>query len=130
MVFFVADCSADARVLAELMAKRAKDKWHEVKVRKKNKIDVLKPKIKVIKKKIEPLSDPIITSEELKVIDNVAYLTDKPFTGKQLTYHPNKKTHIELNYKNGIRNGLLVMWDENEQKIGQLNFSNGVQQDD
>ncbi|MGZ5601790.1 MAG: hypothetical protein ACXWFX_14465 [Methylobacter sp.] len=142
ITFFISDyCSADARVLAELMSKaNAKSRSSALKnkkAHKKIKTDISKhtkhPKIANNKSKVSPDNKPkeIVTSEELEIRNDLAYVPneDKPFTGKHQEYHPNKKKYIEVNYKDGKKNGLLVMWDENEQKIGQLSFINGSQQE-
>ncbi|WP_333878410.1 hypothetical protein [Methylobacter sp.] len=134
IAFFISDCHADARVLAEILSKaHSKAKIHVLKNNKpKKKVKVktrvlkyIKPKEQVIKPK------ETVTSEELEMRNDLAYMPneDKPFTGKHEAYHSNKKKYIETNYKDGRKNGLLVMWDENERKIGQLTFMNGNQQE-
>jgi antitoxin component YwqK of YwqJK toxin-antitoxin module len=145
LTFFISDyCSADARVLAELMSKsNAKSKANALKnkkvtkkVKTENNISRrIKPKKIVEKNKSKFLQDikpkEIVTSEELEIRNDLAYIPneDKPFTGKHQEYHPNKNKYIEINYKDGKKSGLIVMWDENEHKIGQLSFFNGNQQE-
>lgn len=141
IAFFISDCSADARVLAEIISQaNAKSKVLKNKKLKKrvhaenNILKYIKPK-ETVKNKTNVLKDAkpkeIITSEELEIRNDLAYMAkeDEPFTGKHREYHSNKKKYIETNYRNGKKNGLLVMWDENEHKIGQLTFLNGNQQE-
>ncbi len=142
MVFFISDCSADARVLAEILSKTrsAKSRNNALKHEKlKKRIEVRNNKLKQTKlkeiaknktlKEMKP--QEIVTSEELEIRNNLAYMPNKdlPFTGKHQEYHANKKRYIETNYKDGKKDGLLIMWDENEHKIGQLSFIKGTQKE-
>lgn len=136
--FFISDCSADARVLAELLSKTSAKSKNNVLANKKAKERVKTSLLKPIKPKLKPkpkIKDikpkEIVTSKELEIKNNIAYMPseDKPFTGKHEEYHSNKKTYIQVNYKDGKRNGLLVMWDEYGHKIGQLTFIDGNQQE-
>lgn len=125
-IFFISDCSADARVLEQL--RRSK-----VKASVKAKSAVLK--IKKSKKKakhencIVKNTKPkeIATKEDLDIRNDLAYLPneDKPFTGKHEQYHSNGKKYIVTNYKDGKKDGLLIMWDEYEHQIAQLSYLNG-----
>lgn len=127
VVFLISDCNADARVLEQLKAKRSVSKNKQP----KKKINHASKALKAIKAKQDIKPKQIVTSEELDIRNNLAYLPkeDKPFTGKHEKYHPNKKKYVETNYKDGKKDGLLIMWDENEHKIGELNFINGQQQE-
>lgn len=142
MVFFISDCSADARVLAEILSKTKAAKARNIALKQeklKKKIAARKSRLKQLKlkqiaknkvlKEIKP--QEIVTSEELEIRNNLAYLPnkDQPFTGKHREYHPNKKKYIETNYKDGKKDGPLIMWDENEHKIGELSFIKGTQQE-
>jgi antitoxin component YwqK of YwqJK toxin-antitoxin module len=135
VIFFSSDCTADARVLAEILAKaNARSKASVLKNKKpKNKIKLTSNIPKNVKPKQFKDKKPndIVTSEQLEVRNNLAYLPDqdKPFTGKHKEYHPNKKKYIETDYKDGKKNGLLVLWDEYEHKVGQLTFINGNYQE-
>ncbi len=134
IAFFISDCSADARVLAELISKAsAKSKSSVLKNKKsKKRIKAKRSILKYIKpKEKDTTPKEIVTSEELEIRNNLVYMPneDKPFTGKHEKYHLNKKKYIEIHYKDGKKNGLLVMWDEYGHKIGQLTFINGNQQE-
>ncbi|TAN69303.1 MAG: hypothetical protein EPN17_07650 [Methylobacter sp.] len=143
VVFFISDCNADARVLAEILAARsarAKSSVSRSKLLKKTakaKKNTAKSKRskKIIGAKCSVLKDikpkDRVTKEDLDIRNNIAYLPneDKPFTGKYEEYHSNGKKYIEINYKDGKRNGSLIMWDENEHKIGKLNYRDGDQSD-
>lgn len=135
VIFFSSDCTADARVLAEILAKaNARSKASVLKNKKpKNKIKLTSNIPKNVKPKQFKDKKPndIVTSEQLEVRNNLVYLPDqdKPFTGKHKEYHPNKKKYIETDYKDGKKNGLLVLWDEYEHKVGQLTFINGNYQE-
>jgi antitoxin component YwqK of YwqJK toxin-antitoxin module len=135
VIFFSSDCTADARVLAEILAKaNARSKASVLKNKKpKNKIKLTSniPKNVSPKQFKDKKPKDIVTSEQLEVRNNLVYLPDqdKPFTGKHKEYHPNKKKYIETDYKDGKKNGLLVLWDEYEHKVGQLTFINGNYQE-
>lgn len=138
--FFISNCNADARVLAEILAQRhaktkisvAKVKKPPKKVKPKTHISKTKRPNTVINVKNNAVKDTkpkeIVITENLDIRNNIAYLpnNDTPFTGKHITRHPNGNKYIETNYANGIRNGVLIMLDENGYEIGQLNFINGV----
>lgn len=133
IAFFISDCSADARVLAEIISSantKAKNNILKNKNKKSKKKVKTKRAIKHIKAKVTKPKE-IVTSEELEIRNDLAYIrnNDKPFTGKHEEYHSNKKKYIQTTYKDGKKNGLLVMWDEYEHKIGQLTFINGSQQE-
>jgi antitoxin component YwqK of YwqJK toxin-antitoxin module len=122
LLFFASECNADARVLEQL--KTQKKTHHKV---KKSPLKIIKPKKTVKHKKIVLKTakvEDIVTSEELEIRNTLAYLPnhDKPFTGKYESHHPNNLKHIEINYKDGIKTGSLIMWDENGHKVGKLNF--------
>jgi len=135
IVFFSSDCTADARVLAEILAKaKAKSKISVLKNKKP--INKTKPASNIPKNlKPKRIKDTrpkdIVTSEQLEVRNDLAYLPthDKPFTGKHKEFHPNKKKYVETNYKDGKKDGLLILWDEYEHKVGQLPFLNGSYQE-
>ncbi|HEY8159154.1 MAG TPA: hypothetical protein VIF10_10680 [Methylobacter sp.] len=135
VVFFSSDCTADARVLAEILAKaNARSKASVLRNKKpRNKVKLannISKNAKPIQIKNKKRKD-IVTSEQLEVRNDLAYLPDQdtPFTGKHKEYHPNKKKYIETDYKDGKKNGLLVLWDEYEHKVGQLTFINGSYQE-
>lgn len=128
--FFVSDCNADARVLEQLRSRaiaKAKAKSAVLKNKK------LKKKVKQAscisndtKPKVIPAKE-IATRDELDIKNNLAYLPngDEPFTGKHEQYHSNGKKYIETHYKGGKRDGLLIVWDEYEHKVGQLSYIDG-----
>lgn len=127
LVVFASECNADARVLERLKLQAQvhhKAKQHVSKINKPKKTVAHK---KVAVKQIKPTE--IITSEELDIRSGLAYLPnkDKPFTGKHETRHSNGNKYIEIKYKEGKKNGLLIMWDEYGHKIGELNFDDGDQ---
>lgn len=123
LFFFISDCSADARVLAQLRAKSSAKAKSVVSKTKKSKKNVRH--VNRVLKKTTP--KPIITKKDLDIKNDLAYLPneDKPFTGKHEQYHSNGKKYIETNYKEGKRNGLLTVWDEYEHKVGQLSYIDG-----
>ncbi|MGZ8182986.1 MAG: hypothetical protein ACXWT1_13595 [Methylobacter sp.] len=125
IVFFISDCSADARVLEQLKLQSK----HKA---KKNVSTIKKPKKTAKHKKVvikETKPKEVVTSAELDIRNGLAYLPneDKPFTGKHEEHHSNGKKYIEIKYKDGKKNGLLIMWDEYGHKIGELNFEDGSQ---
>ena len=50
--------------------------------------------------------------------DGLVYLPNetKPFTGVYIPTYPNGQKELEGNFKNGKREGLATLWDENGQK--------------
>lgn len=126
-VFFIADCSADARVLEQL---RAKSYLKAKNAASKNKNSKKKVRnVNCIPKSTKPKET--VTKKDLDIKNDLAYLpnADKPFTGKHEQYHPNGKKYIETNYRDGKKNGVLTMWDEYEHKVGQLSYIDGEQMD-
>jgi antitoxin component YwqK of YwqJK toxin-antitoxin module len=126
-IFFISDCSADARVLEQLRAKSSAKAKHAV-----SKIKKSKKKAKhesCIVKNTKPKE--IVTKADLDIRDDLAYLPneDKPFTGKHEQYHSNGKKYIVTNYKDGKKNGLLIMWDEYENQVAQLSYIDGEPKD-
>ena len=127
LVFFISDCTADARILEQLRSKSS--------VKAKNSV----PKIKKLKKKTKHESrivknakpKEIATKEDLDIRNDRVYLPkeEKPFTGKHEQYHSNGKKYIVTNYKDGKKNGLLTMWDEYEHQIAQLSYIDGELKD-
>ena len=141
MIFFISDCNADARVLAKIMSARSakakssvsKNKIHKKITTTKNNASKSKKPKKTVEAKCVDLKDTkpkeMVTKENLDIRNDIAYLPneDQPFTGKHEEFHSNGKKYIEINYKEGKRNGSLTMWDENEHKIGNLNYKDGNQ---
>lgn len=126
-IFFISDCSADARVLEQLKRSKVKASAKAKSSIAKNK----KPKNKAnncIVKNIKP-KEETVTNKDLDIKNDLAYLpnADKPFTGKHEQYHSNGKKYIETNYKDGKKNGVLTIWDEYEHKVGQLSYIDGEQ---
>lgn len=130
MVFFISDCSADARILEQL---RAQSKANANKA-KSSAVKIKKPKSKAKAKVkhescIVKITKPkeTVTKKDLDIKNDLAYLPNEsePFTGKHELYHSNGKKYIETNYKDGKKNGALIMWDEYEHKIGQLSYLDG-----
>lgn len=129
-ILFISDCSADARVLEQLLRSKAK-----ASAKAKNAVS----KIKKSKKKVSHENCIVkntkpketVTKEDLDIKNDLAYLPneDKPFTGKHEQYHPNGKKYTETNYKDGKKNGMLTTWDEYEHKVGQLSYIDGEQTD-
>lgn len=125
-IFFISDCSADARVLEQL--KRSKVK---ASAQAKNAVS----KVKTSKKKTENVNcipkntkpKETVTKKDLDIKNDLAYLPneDKPFTGKHEQHHSNGKKYTETNYKDGKKNGVLTTWDEYEHKVGQLSYFDG-----
>ncbi len=135
IVLFASEVSADYRVL-ELIRSRAKAKNLAAKQKAQKKKNIVKKKV-VKKKKIVEIKKPIvkpvekITSEELDIRNNVAFLPneDIPFTGKHIENHPNGKKYIEIQYKDGKKDGLVLMWDEYGHKVGEIKYMNGQRVD-
>ena len=133
IVFFISECSADARVLEQIRSEAsAKARKNASKIKKPKK--KVKHKASVLtnaKPKQDTKPKLIVTKEDLDVKDDIAYLPneDTPFTGKHQEYHSNGKKYIETTYKNGKKDGVLIMWDEYEHKIGQLNYLDGKPMD-
>lgn len=136
MIFFISDCSADARVLEQLIRSKAKasakaklNASKNKKPKRKVRHDKHAPKDAKLKEDTKP--KVIVTKEELDIKDGIAYLPneDKPFTGKHQEYHSNGKKFVETNYKDGKKNGALTVWDEYEHKVGQLNYLDGKPMD-
>jgi antitoxin component YwqK of YwqJK toxin-antitoxin module len=128
LVFFISDCGADARILAQLRARSAHKAKSAAAKHKKTKKKIRQPSVTVKHKKTKEIPfKEIVTKEELDFRDNLAYLPnqDKPFSGKHEQYHPNGKRYVVTNYKDGKKNGILIMWDEYEHKVGQLSFMDG-----
>ncbi len=136
MVFFVSESGADFRVLEQIRSKAsARARSNALKNKKyKKAIQVKKHAAKHKKKIVVAKPNPAkerpkerVTSEQLEIRDNIAYLPneDTPFTGKHLEYHPNGKKYIEIKYKDGKKNGLVIMWDEYEHKVGEINYADG-----
>ncbi len=127
LVFFASECNADSRVLEQLKAQASHRAKTSVSKHKKPKKTV-KPK-RIILKETKPKE--IVTLEELEIRNDLAYLpnNDTPFTGKHEERHSNGKKYIEIKYKDGKKDGSLIMWDEYEHKIGEINFKDGSQLD-
>jgi antitoxin component YwqK of YwqJK toxin-antitoxin module len=128
LFFFISDCSADARILEQLKAK-SNAKAKSVALKKKKSTKKVSHKSKV-PRSTKPKETPIIeitTKEDLDIKNDLAYLPnrDKPFTGKHQQYHSNGKKYTEIYYKDGKRNGLIIVWDEYEHKVGQLSYMGG-----
>ncbi len=129
-IFFISDCSADARVLEQLRRSKVK-----ASAKAKNAVSKIKKSKKKAKHEncIVTNTKPkeIATKEDLDIRNDLAYLPndEKPFTGKHEQYHSNGKKYIVTNYKDGKKNGLLIMWDEYEHQIAQLSYLNGEQAD-
>lgn len=129
--FVISECNADSRILEELRSKASakanvlKHKKLKKRVRSVSGISKGKKQKEAVKPKER------VTSEELDIRNNVAYLPNevKPFTGKHVEYHPNKKKYIEIPYIDGKKNGLVIMWDEYGHKVGEIKFITGIQED-
>ena len=48
-----------------------------------------------------------------------------PYTGKIYELHENGQKRFELNIKDGIADGLIVVWFENGQKMSESNYKDG-----
>lgn len=147
MIFFVSECNADIRILEQITKSRTHEKnsiskqlkpKEKIKAKTKVKTKTKKPALKKKQKiNIEDLTlknvspKEIITSEELDIKNNIAFLPNQtePFTGKHLQLHSNGKKYIETNYKDGKKEGEIIMWDENEHKIGVLRYKDGERMD-
>lgn len=127
LVFFVSDCGADARILEQLRSHSSARAKHSVLKKHKSKKKV--KHVDCVVKKNKPKE--IVTKADLDIRDDLAYLPneDKPFTGKHEQYHSNGKKYIVTNYKNGKKNGLLIMWDEYEHQVAQLSYIDGEPKD-
>ncbi len=127
ILFFTSECSADRRVLEQLKSHhRAKKTASKNKQHKK----IAKPKSIVTKKqKPKPKPKEIVTSAKLEFRNGLAYLPneDTPFTGRYEAHHSNGKKYVETKYKQGKKDGLLILWDENGLKVGEIAFENGSQ---
>ncbi|HEY8034572.1 MAG TPA: hypothetical protein VIF37_03165 [Methylobacter sp.] len=130
LFFFIADCSADARVLEQLRSRSSIKAKAKSAVSKNKKLKKKVRHASCISKETKPKAIPvkeIATREELDIKNDLAYLpnVDEPFTGKHEQYHSNGKKYVETHYKEGKRNGLLIVWDEYEHKVGQLSYIDG-----
>ncbi|MCK9636122.1 hypothetical protein V3O24_06795 [Methylobacter sp. Wu8] len=130
-IFFISDCNADIRVLEQLRAQAHQRAKQNISQNKKPKKAVktkktVKPK-EIVLKDTKPKE--IVTSADLDIRNELAYLPneDKPFSGRHEMHHSNGKRYVETKYKDGKRDGLLIMWDEYGYKIGELNFADGNQ---
>lgn len=131
MAFIVPDCGADARVLERIRAKssiKAKNQAAKLKLLKqkaKAKRRLKAPKPDIVKE--EPKPQAIVSREELDFRNDVAFLPngDSPFTGRHEAYHDNGKKYIETVYKNGKKEGRIIMWDEYGHKVGELTYVDG-----
>lgn len=126
-IFFISDCSADARVLEQLRAKASAKAKHAASKIKKSKKKAKHENCIVTNTKPKEIA----TKEDLDIRNDLAYLPndEKPFTGKHEQYHSNGKKYIVTNYKDGKKNGLLIMWDEYEHQIAQLSYIDGEPKD-
>lgn len=125
IIFFISECNADIRVLEQLRSQahhKAKKSVSKIKKPKK----IVRPKSIVLK---DTKPKEIVTLAELDIRNDLAYLPneDAPFTGKHQMHHSNGKKYVETKYKDGKKNGSLIMWDEYEHKIGEIIFENGSQ---
>ncbi len=127
LVVFASECNADTRVLEQLKSQTQVHHKAKINIAKVNKPKKAVAHKKVVLKQTKPKE--IITSEDLDIRGGLAYLPnkDQPFTGKHETRHSNGKKYIEINYKDGKKNGLLIMWDEYGHKIAELNYEEGDQ---
>ena len=59
--------------------------------------------------------------------EGIVYLrgSDAPYTGKAYELYPDGQKKQEGNFKNGKRDGLIVLWHENGQKMAESNYRNG-----
>lgn len=131
IVFFISDCNADIRVLEQLRAQahhRAKKAAQKIKKPKKTAKSkkAAQPK-EIVLKDTKPKE--IVTSADLEIRNDLAYLPneDKPFTGKHEAYHSNGAKYVETGYKDGKKDGLIILWDEYGHKVGELSFEDGNQ---
>jgi antitoxin component YwqK of YwqJK toxin-antitoxin module len=130
LFFFISDCSADARVLEQLRSRSSVKAKARSAVSKHKKLKKKVRQASCISKETKPKAIPvkeIATRDELDIKNDLAYLPngDEPFTGKHEQYHSNGKKYIEIHYKAGKRDGLLIVWDEYEHKVGQLSYMDG-----
>jgi antitoxin component YwqK of YwqJK toxin-antitoxin module len=138
LIFFITETSADYRVLELIRSKasaKAKSNASKSKSQKKStkaKVSASKTKkLKKIVKKPNVKPKERVTSEELDIRNDIAYLPneDAPFTGKHIENHVNGKKYIEIQYKDGRKDGLVIMWDEYGHKVGEINYTNGQRVD-
>lgn len=138
LVFFITETNADYRVLELIRSKanaKAKSNASKSKSREKSAKDkasaskIKKQKKTVKKQNVKPKER--VTSEELDIRNDLAYLPNEnvPFTGKHIENHANGKKYIEIQYKDGKKDGLVVMWDEYGHKVGEINYTNGQRMD-
>ena len=66
-----------------------------------------------------------VNAEKLEGRDGIAYVKDKPYTGKSYKLYPNGQKQSEINFKNGKFDGAFITWYENGQKETEVNFKNG-----
>lgn len=59
-----------------------------------------------------------VNYEQLEKRERIAYLkgSDKPFTGKAFAYYSNGKKKKEVNFINGLKEGVYMTWYENGNK--------------
>ena len=86
--------------------------------------DTVEPIVKV-KPELEGVNlDKLEFREES---EGIVYLrgSDAPYTGKAYELYPDGQKKQEGNFKNGKRDGLIVLWHENGQKMAESNYRNG-----
>ena len=68
-----------------------------------------------------------VNAEKLEEREGIMYLkgSDIPYTGKVYYLYPNGQKGAEANYKEGKRDGLIVLWHENGQKKEEVNMKDG-----
>ena len=68
-----------------------------------------------------------VNYDELEERESIIYRkgSDTPYTGKVYELHPNGQKGYEGKYKDGLQEGLIVMWYESGQKRGEVNFFSG-----
>ena len=83
----------------------------------------------------EPLAETTpelegVNYEELKEREGIYYLLDPddPYTGKSFTLWQNGQKEMELNFKDGKKDGLWVLWHENGKKRMETNWKDGKEE--
>ena len=82
------------------------------------------------------LSDPEVLEDatahavdrsKLQDRNGVKYLLNEetPFTGRAESFYENGQKLLEVNFKDGKKDGLQVIWHENGQKAGEQNWKDG-----
>jgi antitoxin component YwqK of YwqJK toxin-antitoxin module len=71
--------------------------------------------------------EKIVNVEELEEREYITYLkgSDTPYTGKVFGLYENGQKELEINYKDGKKDGLFIVWNENGTEIYRKTYKDG-----